>query len=140
MKELYSYDPTKIAERGMDRMRFELGDTDTSAGRDTAALCDDEYAAIIEIYGSNWSRAKLACVESILRRFSYEVDTKVGPLTLNFSQRIAVWQSLRDELKKVVASSSAPLANRQAVSRKHYYYPGMQQNGPLTSTERGGGF
>lgn len=134
---LYTYDPKNITDDGSDRMRFELGDTDVSGDRDTSALCDEEYVAIIEKCGSNWNRAKLQCVESILRRFSYEVDTKVGPLTLNFSQRISAWQALRDELKREVSACNAPIANKNAIRQSHYFYPGMQQNG-FTSSERGG--
>ena len=34
----YSYDPTKIRERGKDQMRFELGDTVTEGGADTCSV------------------------------------------------------------------------------------------------------
>ena len=67
----YTYDAGKIAEHGLDQMRFELGDTMVEGGVETCALSDQEYKAVIEAY-PHWKRAKLACVESILRRFSYE--------------------------------------------------------------------
>ena len=66
----YTYDASKIAEHGLDQMRFELGDTMVDGGVETCALSDQEYKAVIEAY-PRWKRAKLACVESILRRFSY---------------------------------------------------------------------
>lgn len=83
----YSYDPTKIGERGKDRMRFELGDTITEGEGQAAALSDEEYEAILATYPGRWKRAKLALIESIMRRFSYEVDEKVGPLSLSLRQR-----------------------------------------------------
>ena len=40
----YSYDPTKIGERGKDRMRFELGDTEVGgegpASFTAQAICE----------------------------------------------------------------------------------------------------
>lgn len=40
----YVYDPSKIAENGKDRMRFELGDTMVEGAAETCALCDEEYS------------------------------------------------------------------------------------------------
>ena len=42
MSATYAYDPSKLAERGKDLMRFELGDTMVEGGQDTCALCDEE--------------------------------------------------------------------------------------------------
>ena len=64
----YTYDASKIAEHGLDQMRFELGDTMVEGGTETCALSDQEYKAVIEAY-PRWKRAKLACVESILPVF-----------------------------------------------------------------------
>ena len=68
----YSYDPTKIRERGKDQMRFELGDTVTEGGADTCALSDEEYDAILDGLKEGkkaWVRAKLALLEAIMFRF-----------------------------------------------------------------------
>ena len=58
MKKTYSYDPVKIGSPGVDRMRFEIGDTMVEGEQETCALSDEEYKAIIEAekYGSvqNW--------------------------------------------------------------------------------------
>ena len=43
----YTYCPENIAENGIDKMRFELGDTMTEGGADTCVLCDEEYAAML---------------------------------------------------------------------------------------------
>ena len=81
MAGAYSYDPGKLSERGKDLMRFELGDTMVEGKEKTCALTDEEYTAILEM-NKSWKRAKLACLEAIFRRFSYEVDTQTGPLSL----------------------------------------------------------
>ena len=44
----YTYDASKIAEHGLDQMRFELGDTMVDGGVETCALSDQEYKAVIE--------------------------------------------------------------------------------------------
>lgn len=110
----YTYLPENTKEYGKDRMRFELGDTQVEDGRLTCALCDEEYEAAIAGNTKTprqWKRAKLACMESIFRRFSYEADTKEGPLSLMFGARAKLWQEeyekLKAELKKGAASPDA---------------------------------
>lgn len=131
----YTYDAGKIAEHGLDQMRFELGDTMVEGGVETCALSDQEYKAVIEAY-PHWKRAKLACVESILRRFSYEVDTKVGELNLSLSDRLDYWKKLYSDLKADV-NASAPVANPAAIGGQHYFYAGMMENHGTCG--RGGG-
>ncbi|MGO5028967.1 hypothetical protein [Candidatus Agathobaculum pullicola] len=50
MASTYTYDPSMITLKGKDQMRFELGDTVIQGGNMTAALCDEEYEAIITKY------------------------------------------------------------------------------------------
>lgn len=133
----YSYDPTQIAKGGKDQMRFELGDTMVEGGSDTCALSDAEYTAIIEAT-PRWKKAKLRCIESILFRFSYEVDTTVGKLSLSLNQRLEAWKKLRDELKAEV-ETAAPVANPQAISGNHYFHVGMMENRRGGGTEGGPG-
>ena len=83
----FTYDPTKIPENGKDRMRFELGDTMVEGAEETCALTDEEYAAALTMYPKRWRKDKIACLRSIVTRFMYEVDTKVGPLSLSLHQR-----------------------------------------------------
>lgn len=136
MKKTYNYDPTNIASYGKDRMRFELGDIMVEGNEATCALCDEEYIAVIPAKvwtARQWKKAKLACLESIFRRFSYEVDTKTGPLSLEFNERAKLWQDeyqrLKDELGK---ESSSPDAINMLVASgtggdpvKPYFYNGM---------------
>lgn len=133
----YTYDPTKIAEGGKDQMRFELGDTMVEGGADTCALQDAEYTAIISAT-PRWKKAKLRCIESILFRFSYEVDTRVGQLSLSLSQRLEAWRKLRDQLAAEV-ETAAPVANPRAIGGPHYFHVGMMENHRSGGTEEGPG-
>lgn len=96
----YTYDPGNIKNSGKDRMRFELGDTMVEGGSDTSALTDEEICAAIETYPRSWKRAKLMLLESLYRRFSYEVTTKTGPLTLELQERAKIWKDDYEALKK----------------------------------------
>lgn len=134
MSGSYHYDPVNIKPYGVDRMRFELGDTMVEGREQTCALCDEEYSAMIpEKVRSErqWKKAKLACMESIFRRFSYETDTKAGPLSLSFGDRAALWkqeyEELKRELDKTSACSGAILENAGSAGgwSQPYFYNGM---------------
>lgn len=74
----YTYDPTQITAGGVDQMRFELGDTVVDMDGVSSPLCDEEYQAIINKNASNWKLARLRCLEAIVMKLAYEVDTSVG--------------------------------------------------------------
>lgn len=128
----YSYDPAKIRERGKDRMRFELGDTVTEGGADTCALSDEEYDAILDGLKEGkkaWIHAKLAVLEAIMFRFSYQVDTKVDVLQYGLGDRAAHWKQLYDDLKKQVrASVSVPAMASAIQNTPPYFHTGMEEN------------
>lgn len=128
----YSYDPMKIRERGKDQMRFELGDTVTEGGADTCALSDEEYDAILDGLKEGkkaWVRAKLAVLEAIMFRFSYQVDTKVDVLQYGLGDRAAHWKQLYDDLKKQArASVSVPAMSSAIQNTPPYFHTGMEEN------------
>ena len=124
----YTYDPSKIPENGKDRMRFELGDTMVEGAEETCALTDEEYEAILTMRSGKWRKAKLDCLRSITQRFAYEVDTKVGPLSLALSDRAKLWKQMFDEAKAEDAMMTVPSANPQAISPKHYFREGIHDN------------
>lgn len=132
----FTYDPTKIPENGKDRMRFELGDTMVEGAEETCALTDEEYAAALTMYPKRWRKAKIACLRSIVTRFMYEVDTKVGPLSLSLHQRAEAWKAMLDELEAEDAKMAVPSANPQAISPKHYFFEGMHDNPQVKADER----
>ncbi|MCM1245501.1 MAG: hypothetical protein NC293_07650 [Roseburia sp.] len=130
MIKTYTYDSKKIKEYGKDRMRFELGDTMIEGGSDTTALTDEEIQAAVELYPGAWKKAKLMLLESICRRFAYEVDTKTGPLSLSLQDRAKMWRADYEALKQEVtlASASVPLSVCENHGGNAYFHTDMQKN------------
>jgi hypothetical protein len=139
MQGTYSYNPACLGEYGKDRMRFELGDTMVGGGQDTCALCDEEYGALIPeggMPGRQWKLAKLQCLESIMRRFAYEPDTVVGPLSLKLGDRAKLWKDMYDALKKELSAGAAAGDLILALSAnpdtgqatRPYFYNGMMSH------------
>ena len=94
----YSYNPARIGEDGLDKMRFELGDCLVVEPEKTCYLSDEEILAVLES-SKTWRRAKFRLVESLLRRFSYEVDTKIQNAEWSMSDRVDEWRRLYNQLK-----------------------------------------
>lgn len=129
-KGAYTYEPGNVKELGKDRMRFELGDTMVEGGPDTTALTDEEIQAAIETYPKSWNRAKLMLLESLCRRFAYEVDTKTGPLSLSLQDRAELWRKDYENLKKEISAESCnvPKFSNGVYNKPPYFYAGMQEN------------
>ena len=132
----YTYDPSKIGEDGRDRMRFELGDTLTDHDGELAALSDEEYDAVLNMYPGRWRKAKLACLQSICFGFLYEGDLKDGPMALSLRQRAEAWKQMYDELKAEEAAAGVPAANPKAISPAHYFREGMHDHPGAGQTGR----
>lgn len=139
MPGTYQYEPGEISKYGKDRMRFELGDVMVEGAEKTCALCDEEYDAIISGKIKSireWKKVKLRCLESIMRKFAYEPDTKVGPLSLSMGGRADLWKKMHDDLKKdlkvnaVSAAAILPLAENPETGRitPPYFYAGMMSH------------
>jgi len=125
----YTYDTGKLTEAGKDRMRFELGDTMVEGGPDTTALTDQEIQAAIDSCPGSWKRAKLMLLESLFRRFSYEPDTKTGPLSLSLHERAVLWREDYEKLKKEVSAESCPARGAGNGGWKPpYFHTGMHRN------------
>ena len=129
-KGAYTYNPENVKEHGKDRMRFELGDVMVDGLSDTTALTDEEIQVAIDTYPKSWKRAKLMLLESLCRRFAYEVDTKTGPLQLNMQVMAKLWREDYDKLKKEVSAESCSISQFRngAHNKPPYFYTGMQQN------------
>lgn len=123
----YTYNPVQVREYGRDRMRFELGDVMVEGGPATTALTDAEIDAALEAWPDSWKRAKLFLLESLCRRFAYEVDSKTGPLSFALSDRAKLWRKDYEELKAEVGFSSAP-PPLDGGQKPPYFYTGMQEN------------
>ena len=75
-------------------------------------------------------RAKLMLLESICRRFAFEVDTKEGPLSFSLSDRAKVWKEDYLSLKKEVSleSMAVPSPPTGNSYKDPYFYTGMLRN------------
>lgn len=129
----YSYDPTKITQGGLDQMRFELGDTVVDMEGIASPLCDEEYIAIIGAYGKSWRTAKFKCLEAIMMKMSYEVNTSIDGLSYSLDERYKRWKDMYDDAKKEqVAIAGVPRAGDPGSLMPHhgtpYFYDDMQTN------------
>lgn len=129
----YTYNPSKITDKGIDQMRFELGDTVVNQDELASPLCDEEYAAIINKYGKNWKRAKYECLRAITMKLSFEVDTSVGGLSYSLSQRYERWKKMEEAARKELgAIHGMPRAGDPGSLMPHggtpYFYNDMQAN------------
>ena len=124
----YNYDPTKITEYGIDRMRFELGDTMVEGEENTSALTDAEYQAAIDCYPTSWKKAKLMCVESIYHRYLYECDTETGPLKYDLTERAKMWEARYKQLKAEVDKIGVPSGDVGSKHKPPYFHTDMMQN------------
>ena len=130
MSKTYTYDPSKLQENGLDRMRMELGDTTFSPGELTAALCNEEYLAILAMY-PRWKKAKLKCLEAILMRFAHQVNTSVDGVSYSFAERVEFWKQLYKEAKtesSLGVPTADPLALNGRVGGSPYFYTDMHAN------------
>ena len=125
----YTYLPIDISGKTVSRMRFELGDTMVEGRSDTAALTDEEIQVAIDLYPKRWKKAKLMLLESLYRRFAYEVDTKTGPLTLSLQERAVMWREDYLALKKEIGLENGSIPSFTGDNNKPpYFYTGMQEN------------
>ena len=74
-----------------------------------------------------------------MRRFSYEVDTDVGPLSLSLRQRYEDWKAMYDQLKSEVSASTVPSVHPSVINGGHYFREGMHNNLNAGGTEPEGG-
>ena len=129
----YTYDPEKITDGGLYQMRFELGDTVVDMNEITSPLCDEEYLAIINKYGSHWRKARYLCLRAIVMKLSYEVNTSIDGLSYSLDARAERWKQMLDEEKKgLSAIYGVPRAGNPASLMPHggtpYFYNDMQAN------------
>src|SRR5437762_1987965 len=71
------------------RVRFHLGDTDSTAARFT----DEEISAIITEQG-NWQTAVIACLENLIARLSGTPDFRADWLQVSIGSALAGYESL----------------------------------------------
>lgn len=91
MEWSYSGDP---AQSELDRVRFEVGDTDESE----KLLSDSEVRFAIDTE-SNLLAAAAKCCEVIARKFSREANIRLGPQYIYLGERSAAFAARAKELR-----------------------------------------
>ena len=128
----YAYDPSQITAGGKDQMRFELGDTAVGGGADTCALADEEYGALLAGLKPGkraWQGAKLAILDAIVFKLSYQVDTKIDALSYGLGDRAERFMALRAQVKsEMAAAAGAPSMGGGAAQKPPYFHTGMMEN------------
>lgn len=114
-----SYDPSAIADRGLNQMRFELGDTDV----DAPVLLDEEIRAVLKVVES-FDRAGERLADAVFRRYAHEVDMSADGMKLELSQRAARWQTVRDEFRARMAKTRP----RGGAKGNGYFFAGIMDN------------
>lgn len=125
----YTYDPSKLGENGLDRMRLELGDTTFAPGELTAALSDEEYRAIIGQY-STFKKAKIACLKAILMKWAHQVNTSIDGVSYSFASRVEFWKKMLDDLETETKATVPTIGQTKGPSGEdgHYFRKNLHAN------------
>lgn len=91
----YSANP---AASNLDYVRFKVGDTDSAS----FYLHDAEITAMITEGGNKYVGAVKAC-EGVIAKLARQVNTKVGPTSVDKSDRVKAYERLLVKLQKAAA-------------------------------------
>lgn len=100
----FSYRAASIPNSGRDRIRFELGDTDS----ENPLLQDEEIDAVITVEGGGFYRAAAMCAFTIARKFAREVSVSAGPLRLDLGARAKAYHEMADVFMAQAAREGTP--------------------------------
>ncbi len=107
----YSGDPS---DSSRDEVRFLVGDTDS-----TDELVSDEEIAYAIVEESNNLLAAAKVAKAIMAKFARLVDKTVGDLKLNYSQRLAAYKELIEQLtERGTESAGMPYSGGISISDK----------------------
>ena len=96
MANSYSGDPAASAA---DAVRFQLGDTDTTAGQYNFE--DEEVAYALSLYQSNVLIAAAYLARVLATRYADKRDRNIGPLSISYQQQYQRWTETADRLMKM---------------------------------------
>lgn len=128
----FTYDPTMIMDKGLNQMRFELGDVDVSGAEQTAFISDQEIVAVCKT-NKSWKRKKYYLAANVLARLAYEANTSISGLSISYSQRFNHWKELTARLKKEAEQEEMlptmkTLESADKMSDTPYFYEDMHKN------------
>jgi hypothetical protein len=99
----YSGDPKTSLK---DEVRFTIGDTNQSMSQ----LTDEEIDFALQMSNSSVINASIKCLEAICARLAAQVDYKIGPESVNASDRYEHFKKQLDYLLKYKSQVGAPSA------------------------------
>lgn len=97
-----AYDPT--LDTPLDRLRFQLGDTDSAA----ELLPDGTYTAVLLAQDDDETAAALALLDGLIAKFA-QMPSKVATdkgASVEWRDRLEAWRALRTRLLAVVAEAT----------------------------------
>lgn len=109
----YSGDP---ADSDTDAVRFEIPDTDESAG-----LVSDEEIAYALSQESGVIGAAARCCEIVARRYAQQADVATGDVKLTYSKQAENLAVRARELRDAAQGTHAPYSGGQSVSGKEAF-------------------
>ena len=89
----YSGDPSASKK---DNVRFLTGDTEA----DDPQFTDEEIIFALSIRQDDVNRASIYCIENLLAKLAKRVDYRIGPESVNASDRYKQYQQLLERIKK----------------------------------------
>jgi hypothetical protein len=99
----YSGDPTASVR---DRVRFLIGDTDSSAPE----MTDAEIDAMIEAAGNEPYAAAVSCAYALAAKYARKVDKSIGDLSISWGKVAQGYRELVQQLRVQAAGAAGVLA------------------------------
>lgn len=110
----FEYDPSALATSAKDRVRLEIGDTDSNA-----PLLQDEEIEHALAQEADELRAAARCCEQISRYFLRKPDTRLGrSLELRYTTMAKQYAEMACELRKRAVARVLPYAGGRRRSEK----------------------
>ena len=123
----FSFDASQINDGGLNQARFELGDCLVVEPEKNAFLSDEEILAVLET-NLSWKRKKLRLIDSLLHRFSFEVNQSVREAEWQLSDRFKHFEALRKKLLDEIAAEGICAGFKKSSARPPIFYLGMNDN------------
>lgn len=147
MAGTYTYDPMLSTLK--DRMRFELGDVfvneDDPFDGNVCAITDEEIQAVLAMHSDSWNKAKLALLDAICNKLSYESSFSVGDMSIELGKRAWLWEQRRTAVRKeILANQSGAIpkwdtgAYNRSLDGGHYFRRGSMSNPAATGNDGNG--
>lgn len=144
----FTYDGTLDTNR--EKVRLEIGDTDSTAAQFTDAEIDYFLAKDASVIGA----AILAC-KALIAKYARQVNRKVGDLSIDAGERVAHYKELLATLTADGLQTITPFAGGTSIASKQTYEddtdipapavfrdlhrnPRTRDNGPVTDDRDNG--